>query len=671
MAGFSVADFFATLSIKADTKEVAKIETALGKVNKSLKMIGANSIAQANKMDKAFSGDILKKKKLQVRAAHDALKKMGVGLVDFKSRLAATTKDSEFLKISNEIKEATLDAKKLKGEVNNLYKSKKLVGDLSLDGRDPTSPFGAAAKQTHLNTFTQSDKYLDQDKQGRQLLMGRNKAEIAAIRAEAKSLEALGKTADEAYFQLKALTKQQDRTTRASKKASEQLKKQNQIMQRMRSSALQLASSFIGAFAVFESVRSINRVGQDFEGMRAAMIVDKEAVRLGLDLRATTDAYSKLQFAAKGNMSRKQTQELFVGYSEFATSLKVDPERQKGGLRAIQQMLSKTTVTSEELKSQLAEQVPGSIQIFAEAAGVGTKELFKMMEAGTLVSADILPKVGRAYAKAAREGGALGEALKTVAVQQGKFNAQLQKSQDTVFKSGFGEGYASILSNLAESMKGLKGLSEALGGVFHILFKSIAAAFNLIAIPLKVISHLLSKVKEVAGEVGAGFALLLMVSPMFFRVGLAIKSMVQWLIALRLVTISMAGAFAIGFWPLTGALLAIKEIIALLSDDVIGDLEVAVGKDFSLDNLTGKEIGSKTENSDTSDAFLKGAKAASMALPFGFMGTLALKAFSGGGSQKEGTKTETNFNAPITVVANNPEEFRSKMGDIATAQAQI
>ena len=131
MAGFSVADFFATLSITANTKEVAKIETALGKVNKSLKMIGANSIAQANKMDKAFSGDILKKKKLQVRAAHDALKKMGVGLVDFKSRLAATTKDSEFLKISNEIKEATLDAKKLKGEVNNLYKSKKLVGDLS------------------------------------------------------------------------------------------------------------------------------------------------------------------------------------------------------------------------------------------------------------------------------------------------------------------------------------------------------------------------------------------------------------------------------------------------------------------------------------------------------------------------------------------------------------
>lgn len=584
MAGFSVADFFATLSIKADTKQVAKIEAALKKVNTSLKAIGANSVAQANKMDKAFSGDILRKKQLQIEAAHEALKKMGVSMVDFDKKLKGTTTESQFLKMSNDIKRATIDARKLKGEIAGFYKTEKLLGGKKFANNNPFSPFGAQADVEFMKPFDKPDDYLDKTKGGRKLMMHRTAEQQKALRDLAKELAKNKVATDTATASLKKLTQEQDRATRASSRAAQQLKKQNQIMRRMKSSAMQLAQSFIGAFAVFESVRSINRVGQDFEGMKAAMIassgssraaaddlafVDREAVRLGLDLRETTDAYAKLQFASKGKMSKENLRGLFVGFSEFATSLKVNPEQQKAGLRALQQMLNKTTVMSEELKQQLAEQVPGSIQIFARAAGVTEKELFKMMEAGTIVSSEILPAVGREFAKAAREGGALGEALKTVRVQQGRFSTQLQKSQDTVFKSGFGEGYAYFLERMAIIMKELTPIAKALGLMFKGVFGVVTELVRALTAPMQVIGKLAEYI-GLLNEAGSKFA-----EEVAYKIGAAL-----------LLMISPIGILLAKFLILKAA---IEEVIGLTTKGIMAEAERRLGKDLGFIDLSSGE----------------------------------------------------------------------------------
>lgn len=588
MAGFSVADFFATLSIKADTKQVAKIEAALKKVNTSLKAIGASSVAQANKMDKAFSGDILRKKQLQIEAAHEALKKMGVSMVDFDKKLKGTATESQFLKMSNDIKRATIDARKLKGEITGFYKTEKLLGGKKFANNNPFSPFGAQADVEFMKPFDKPDDYLDKTKAGRKLMMHRTAEQQKALRDLAKELAKNKVATDTATASLKKLAQEQDRATRASSRATQQLKKQNQIMRRMKSSAMQLAQSFVGAFAVFESVRSINRVGQDFEGMKAAMIassgssraaaddlafVDREAVRLGLDLRETTDAYAKLQFASKGKMSKENLRGLFVGFSEFATSLKVNPEQQKAGLRALQQMLNKTTVMSEELKQQLAEQVPGSIQIFARAAGVTEKELFKMMEAGTIVSSEILPAVGREFAKAAREGGALGEALKTVRVQQGRFTTELQKSQDTIFKGGFGVGYATFLEKMAILLVELEPIARLLGQVFHILIGTASELVKAIAAPI--VS--LGKVLDLFGllnQVGGKFA-----DDTAFKITTALILMT------RPIGILLAKFLLVKS--------AIEEVIALTTKGVMAEAERRIGADIGFIDLSSNQNSGK------------------------------------------------------------------------------
>ena len=59
---------------------------------------------------------------------------------------------------------------------------------------------------------------------------------------------------------------------------------------------------------------------------------------------------------------------------------------------AVEQMLSKGKVTAEELRRQLGNSLPGAFNLMAQAAGVSTAELEKMMKAGQVISEDVLPR---------------------------------------------------------------------------------------------------------------------------------------------------------------------------------------------------------------------------------------------------------------------------------------
>jgi tape measure domain-containing protein len=67
-------------------------------------------------------------------------------------------------------------------------------------------------------------------------------------------------------------------------------------------------------------------------------------------------------------------------------------------LKAVEQMMNKGTISSEELKGQLGEQLPGAYGIMAKAAqdaglsvSGSTQELGKLLDEGRLASAEVLP----------------------------------------------------------------------------------------------------------------------------------------------------------------------------------------------------------------------------------------------------------------------------------------
>tara|TARA_R110000782_G_scaffold98801_1_gene184248 strand:+ start:637 stop:3870 length:3234 start_codon:yes stop_codon:yes gene_type:complete len=123
--------------------------------------------------------------------------------------------------------------------------------------------------------------------------------------------------------------------------------------------------------------------------------------RYGAEVVTTTERYIKFLTAAKqSNVELKDTEQIFRSVTKAAGVLGLSTEELNGTYLALEQMLSKGKVTTEELRRQLGERLPGAFGIMADAIGVNTAELDKMLRAGEILSADALPKFAKALEKA-------------------------------------------------------------------------------------------------------------------------------------------------------------------------------------------------------------------------------------------------------------------------------
>lgn len=115
---------------------------------------------------------------------------------------------------------------------------------------------------------------------------------------------------------------------------------------------------------------------------------------LGLEISGTADNFVSLSAAAKGTaLEGQQTRDIFEAVSKAMSLLGKSSADTQGALLAIQQMISKGTVSAEELRGQLGERLPGAFQLAARAMGVTTAELGKLLEGGNVAATDLLPKL--------------------------------------------------------------------------------------------------------------------------------------------------------------------------------------------------------------------------------------------------------------------------------------
>lgn len=132
---------------------------------------------------------------------------------------------------------------------------------------------------------------------------------------------------------------------------------------------------------------STSAAGRELEYVRAV------SERLGLDVRSTADAWVSLSAASKGtNLEGEKSRQIFEAVAGAMSLLGKSSADTQGALLAVQQIISKGTVSSEELRGQLGERLPGAFQIAARSVGVTTSELGKLLEAGKITADDFLPK---------------------------------------------------------------------------------------------------------------------------------------------------------------------------------------------------------------------------------------------------------------------------------------
>lgn len=125
------------------------------------------------------------------------------------------------------------------------------------------------------------------------------------------------------------------------------------------------------------------------------------ALSYGQDILTLTERYIKFRAAAQqSNVTVADTQKIFNSTAKAAAVLGLKTDEINGVFLALEQMLSKGKVTTEELRRQLGERLPGAFGIMADAMGVSIRELDKMLKSGEVLSSEALPKFAEALEKA-------------------------------------------------------------------------------------------------------------------------------------------------------------------------------------------------------------------------------------------------------------------------------
>lgn len=188
-------------------------------------------------------------------------------------------------------------------------------------------------------------------------------------------------------------------------------------------------------------------------GSRAEIMwLREESQRLGLDFLSLTTGFKGFLAAGKSaGMETEKIKKIFTSVSEAATVLGLNAEKTKLVMYALEQMLSKGTVTMEELRRQLGDSLPGAFQIGAKAMGLTNAEFTKLVSTGKLASEVFLPRFAEALKDAFGPG--LEMAVRTPRAEITRLLNELQFAQIDIGAGGFLQGLSDAARELSKSLQ--------------------------------------------------------------------------------------------------------------------------------------------------------------------------------------------------------------------------
>ncbi|RIE75799.1 phage tail tape measure protein [Shigella dysenteriae] len=252
------------------------------------------------------------------------------------------------------------------------------------------------------------------------------------------------------------------------------------------SAAVKTAGAFISMQAVLASYQKIMEIGLQRASAERSIdfVFDKDAGQVkeftkslaqttGLDIAELQSQFAGFGASAKESMGIQGSEELFrnmVGYSRLMGR---SEEEIKRALTALSQMAGKGQVMAEELKGQLAEAVPGMVQVFAKATGKSEQELFDAMKKGALKSADTLQKVTQELNKQITAKGGWKTISESTQAQLGNLKNSWNTTLDSIFR-GSEDGLQDFTRSLTNLLNALGGTGKTLGESFGSLMSDMS-----------------------------------------------------------------------------------------------------------------------------------------------------------------------------------------------------
>ena len=241
------------------------------------------------------------------------------------------------------------------------------------------------------------------------------------------------------------------------------------------SAAVKTAGAFISMQAVLASYQKIMEVGLQRASAERSIdfVFDKDANQVkdftkslaqttGLDIAELQSQFAGFGASAKESMGIQGSEELFRNMIGYSRLMGRSEEEIKRALTALSQMASKGKIQAEELKGQLAEAVPGMVQVFAKATGKTEQELFDAMKKGALKSADTLQKVTQELNRQITAKGGWKAISESTQAQLGNLKNSWNTTLDSIFR-GSEDGLQDFTRSLTTLLNALGGSGKSLG----------------------------------------------------------------------------------------------------------------------------------------------------------------------------------------------------------------
>lgn len=234
------------------------------------------------------------------------------------------------------------------------------------------------------------------------------------------------------------------------------------FLQQARGKVLALSAALGGLYLALDKVVKDGQEGVTLK-IRAEVLADNwdttagelekyfrdTAERMGLELGTIIQDSAKLFVAGKeAKLDSNTVKYIFEQFSGFGQLMGADSETQSGIYKALEQMLSKTTVQAEELKGQLADRLPAATNLFAKALGVTNAELMTMMKDGKVLAADVLPKVAALIEET--YGSNIEKTQKSLVAEQSRLNNAFKDWMRIIADAGVMDNFTNLLREVRD-----------------------------------------------------------------------------------------------------------------------------------------------------------------------------------------------------------------------------
>jgi len=326
-------------------------------------------------------------------------------------------------------------------------------------------------------------------------------AQQAIAARKVQDLIANGKKAEQSQRsynrELKQAQKEFDELNKRVLKADQAVGKFNRNVGNYPKAAFSFAKDLIGAFGIVTGIGAIAAVTSNiYENIKAQQSLDlalksvtkteeelarartylnKLSQEQGLEINNLTKQYTAFYVAATGKLSDAKIEQVFEDIARSGAALGLSNEALERSFTAVNQMLSKGTVSAEELRGQLAESSPGAVQAMTKAVqklhpelkNLTEKDLFELIKQGKILAAEVLPETAKQLALITGADNAQGIETLTKTVNRLSnawkgFIRQLEEGDGTFskFLAQATNGAANILKWTTDAIKSQKQLRE-------------------------------------------------------------------------------------------------------------------------------------------------------------------------------------------------------------------